>query len=122
MSFYKIVAKVIAIRFTRCFVGDGKNTYFWEDRWVGKNSLCSLFLHLYHLSSSKNCMVLDLLVGSENPVSFSFEFRLNLTNREMMEVTSLFSLLEGFNFKEGKMDVRVWNPKILIGLYMQVLV
>ena len=26
-------------QFSCCFVGDGKDNYFWEDQWVGENSL-----------------------------------------------------------------------------------
>lgn len=51
----------------------------WEDEWVGENSLSSLFSHMNHLSSSKNCTISNLLVGFENPVSFSFRFCRNLT-------------------------------------------
>ena len=35
-----------------------------------ERSLSSLFPHLYHISFSKNYMMLDLLVGYENSVSF----------------------------------------------------
>ena len=57
----------------------------WED------SLCSLFSHLYN-SPSKNCMILDLLVGFENPFFF-FRFCRNMTKRETIEVASPISLL-----------------------------
>ena len=77
---------------------------------MGENSLCSLFTHLYHLSTSKNCAITDLLVGSENLVSLYFGFRCNLTSREMIEVASLLSLLEGCFSREGRSDARVWNP------------
>ena len=77
---------------------------------MGENSLCSLFRYLYHLS----CMM-ELLVGSENLVSFSFGFHRNLTNNEMTEVASLLSLLEGCNFREGRRDFRVWNPNPSLG-------
>ena len=97
-------------RFTRCLAGNGKDTYFWEDQWVGKNSLCSLFPHLYHLSSSQNCMISDFLVSFEISVSFSFGFHRNLINRETTEMASLLFLLEGCCSREGRRDVRVWNP------------
>lgn len=43
-------------------VGDGRDTYFWEDKWVGVSPLCSMFPSLYHLSSMKNRLVVDLVV------------------------------------------------------------
>lgn len=44
--------------FTRCIVGNGRDTYFWEDQWVGDSSFCSIYkLHdLYHLSSFKTIL------------------------------------------------------------------
>ena len=71
-------------RFTRCFVWDGEDLYFQEDHWVGESSLRSLFSHLYHLSSLKNCMVSNCLVSLVDRVSFSFGFHCNLTKREVM--------------------------------------
>ena len=58
-------------RFARCFVGYGKDTYFGKDRWVGHSSLCSSLPHLYHLSFSKNCMISNFFVRSNNSTSFS---------------------------------------------------
>ena len=77
---------------------------------MGESSLCSLFPHLYYLFSSKNCMMSDLLVGSENLVSCSFGFRHNLTNREAMEVVSLLPLVEGCSFRKGRRGAQVWSP------------
>ena len=82
---------------------------------MGENSLCSLFPHLYHLSSSKNCMVSNLLVGSENLAPFSFGFCCNLINRETTEVASLLFLVEGCSFREGRRDVCVWSPNLSQG-------
>lgn len=57
------------------FKGVGRACTFWEDQWVGERSICSLFAHLYLLSSSKNCMISGLLVRFENSVFF---FRVSL--------------------------------------------
>ena len=73
----------------------------------GENSLCSISPHLYHLSASKNCTISGLPMRYENFMSFSFEFRCNLANRETTEVASLLSLLKGCS---GRRDVRAWNP------------
>ena len=48
--------------FVRCAVGNGRDTYFWEDQWVGDGTLSTAFPHLYHLSSLKNCSISDFLV------------------------------------------------------------
>ena len=74
-----------------------------------ESSLCSLFLHLYHLSTSKNCMISDLLVKSNKSVS-SFGFHDNLTNRETTKAACHLSLVERCSLREGRKDVRVWSP------------
>ena len=40
-------------QFVSCFVGDDKETFFWEDRWVGEGPLLSSFLvqKLYYLGA-----------------------------------------------------------------------
>lgn len=43
-----------------------------------------------------------------------------MTNREMMEVTSLLFLLEGC-FREGRRDVCVWNPNPIKSLFSLLL-
>ena len=77
-----------------------------------------LFSHLDHLSSSKICMISNLLVGFENAVSFSFGFCRNLTNREMIEVTSFISLLEGCCSREGRKDSGGYTCKSLFILLL----
>ena len=34
-------------------LGDGKNTYFWLDRWVGEVPLCRRFARLFDLTTNK---------------------------------------------------------------------
>lgn len=80
-------------------MGVDKDTYFWEDERVGKSTLCSLYPLLYPLPSFKKSSGY-LVVWSKNSVS-SFGFRRNLSDREMMEVAYLLSLLEGCSFMKG---------------------
>lgn len=76
-------------------VGEGRDTYFWEDHWVGERPLCSLIPCLYHFLDHKNYFVADTLVWSRSSYSLSFEFHCALSNRETIEV------LEGHSFRGG---------------------
>ena len=40
-------------------LGDGTNTLFWLDRWVGGVPLCRRFARLFDLSTNKFCAVAD---------------------------------------------------------------
>lgn len=82
---------------------------------MGDKPLSSAFPRLYHLSSLKNCLVSDVLVWSGNSISFFFGFLRALSNRESTDVASLFSLIEGFDFRMGRWDVRVWSPNSTMG-------
>ncbi|KAA0036962.1 Cysteine-rich RLK (RECEPTOR-like protein kinase) 8 [Cucumis melo var. makuwa] len=64
-------------------------------------------------------MISDLLVRSDNSVSFSFEFRHNVTNGETTKVASFLSLVEGCSLGEGKRDTKV--PKKVRLFIWQVL-
>lgn len=57
-------------------MGEGDETFFWEDKWVRDWPLYFVFPHLYHLSSFKNHLVSDFLVWSESSGSFCFGFYL----------------------------------------------
>lgn len=49
--------------FVHCVVGEGKVMHAWEDEWVRDRSPCFMFPCLDYLSSLKNCLIYDFLVG-----------------------------------------------------------
>ena len=44
----------------RRLIGDGRNTYFWHDNWVGNTPLRCKLPHLFDLAVSKECIVEDV--------------------------------------------------------------
>jgi hypothetical protein len=52
-------------------VGNGQNTRFWEDTWLGDTPLSQQYAALYNIVHQKNVLVYDVL--SDNP--FNIEFR-----------------------------------------------
>lgn len=100
--------------FCSCMVGEGNDMYFGKNSGWGQ-ALCSLFPCRYHLSSLKNCLVFDFLVWDGTSCSFSFGFSHSLFDREVTGVAFLLSLLEGYSFRCGRRDLRVWSPNSLEG-------
>jgi len=45
---------------TRRVVGDGHNTLFWFDNWVGERPLCLQFPRLFNLAVNKECLVEEM--------------------------------------------------------------
>ncbi|XP_076895068.1 uncharacterized protein LOC143547554 [Bidens hawaiensis] len=54
-----IPASVIRIK-----VGNGSETLFWKDVWIGDSSLCSRFPRLFDLEVNKNCLLKEKLFNS----------------------------------------------------------
>jgi hypothetical protein len=51
-------------------VGNGQNTRFWEDTWLGDTPLSQLYVALYNIVCQKNVLVYDVL--SSNPLNIEF--------------------------------------------------
>jgi len=48
-------------------IGDGTNTFFWLDRWVGDVPLCRRFTRLFDLTTNKYSTVEDMCaIGGED--------------------------------------------------------
>jgi len=41
-------------------LGDGTNTFFWQDRWAGDVPLCRRFARLFDLTTNKFSTVVDM--------------------------------------------------------------
>lgn len=83
---------------------------------MGDKPLSFAFSQLYHTYSMKNRLVSDFLVWLENSISFYFGFSRSLSNTKTTKVAFLLSLIDDFNFRLGRQDVRVWCPNPLEGL------
>lgn len=80
--------------FVCCVVGEGKETYDWEDRWVRDRPpllYVSLFIQFPLL---KNPLISSFFVWTRIFVLFSFGFHCSLFNSEMAEVVSCLYLIE----------------------------
>lgn len=63
-----------------CWVGDGIDTYFCEDPWLGDRPFCSLFSRLYHLTSMRGPPVASFLPSLGNRSSLLVFVVLSETN------------------------------------------
>jgi len=68
-------------------LGDGKNTYFWLDRWVGDVPLCRKFARLFDLTTNKFSTVADIyaLGWKDGGEAWSWRRRLWVWEEELVE-------------------------------------
>ncbi len=85
-------------------VGDGKNTLFLEDSWIGGRPLADQFPLLYNISLNKMVLVAKVLSeGLDN-----FRFRRTLTDKKLEEWISLNFLCKNVRLSNVK-DTLSWK-------------
>lgn len=72
------------------FIHSGENTSFWNDTWIGDDSLAALFRCLYKLSRDKNIRISDMITQDG---SWKFNFKRNLSGVEANMVAELFLII-----------------------------
>ena len=63
-------------------VGDGSDTSFWCDRWLGAAPFCERFRWLYELTENKSMSVADLLSVDSEQWGVVWRWRRRLWQRE----------------------------------------
>jgi hypothetical protein len=68
-------------------VGDGTNTFFWYDRWLGDTPFCTRFRRLFDLASNKLCTVADMVAlgGEVDGEAWGWRRRLRAWEEELLE-------------------------------------
>jgi hypothetical protein len=93
-------------------LGNGMNTRFWKDVWIGDSPLCIKFPRLYSISLQKNEYVGVLLEAAEESRKWNFLWRRNLFQWEIDRVESLEAFLINVTLSQ-ELDVWKWsiNPE-----------
>ncbi|XP_062089071.1 uncharacterized protein LOC133795633 [Humulus lupulus] len=97
-----------------CFkVGKGDRIQFWEDVWLGEDTLKSRFSDLFLVSMAKNCAIKDLAVlggeGRGGSLGWNLRFRRNLLDREVANFAQLMHMLQVVTLPSILEDRRNWN-------------
>jgi len=93
-------------------VGDGKNTFFWFDNWVGDVPLCRRFSHLFDLATNKFVIVADMcdLGWAVGGGAWSWRRRLWTWEEELLE--ECMELLADVLLQDNILDRWQWDPGI----------
>ncbi|XP_024630227.1 uncharacterized protein [Medicago truncatula] len=91
-------------------LGDGRNTFFWLDKWVGDVPLCRRFARLFELTTNKLITMADMYaIGWEDGgAAWSWRRRLWVWEEELVEEYRI--LLTNVVVQLNVFDRWLWEP------------
>ena len=92
----------------RRVVGNGRNTFFWSDNWLGGVPLKLQFNRLYDLSVHKECSVEDMSTARWEDGSLGWVWRRRLLAWEEESVRECVGLLNNFVLQDNIQDHWRW--------------
>nr|CAE04469.3 OSJNBa0029L02.10 [Oryza sativa Japonica Group] len=94
--------KEVFYKFCTNVVGNGRNTLFWEDNWIGGKPLAEQFRDLYNITLTKKITVADVKqVGID-----SIKFRRDVLGNKLLKIKQSWSDLV---LEDGTRDTLRWN-------------
>lgn len=91
-------------------VAMGNKKRFWEDKWVGQDTLKDRYNRLYVLGTNKSCLVAEKVKWDEGTWSWVWNWRARLRGRAAGQFIDLLATLHDFTPKENTEDSWIWAP------------
>lgn len=90
-------------------VGNGTDTKFWDDKWIGCDLLSDKFKRLHALEIDKKCSISDRISLHSGQLSFNWSQRHAPCGREIGELVALLECLQGFSLHPSQPDYWSWT-------------
>ncbi|GLT57088.1 hypothetical protein SLA2020_300870 [Shorea laevis] len=90
-------------------VGEGKETLFWEEVWIGNVSLREKFPRLYSLATNKQATIAEVGRSRECEGKWGWEWRRTLFVWESTLLQELEEILSQVHLQQGREDCWVWK-------------
>ncbi|GKU85336.1 hypothetical protein SLEP1_g16 [Rubroshorea leprosula] len=90
-------------------VGEGSETLFWHNIWVGNGPLKEKYDRLYRLSKDKDALISDIGDWSEREWQWRWRWRRPLFAWEHNLLQELQLELQGVQIKQGQQDNWIWK-------------
>lgn len=103
-------AKSFGPKLVRKRVGDGSQTFFWHDLWLGEDALKSCFPRLFSIAINPNATISTLGFWDGVTWQWTFEWRRALRPRDEEEKRALFQLLQKVTLNLSQEDSYIWVP------------
>ncbi|XP_071699244.1 uncharacterized protein [Rutidosis leptorrhynchoides] len=95
-SFYKVI-------------GDGSNSRFWTDCWLGDSPLKDRLPRLFRLDQDQSASVSDRIRWSDSGWEATWLWQREISGRTQGELDSLKALLDNFQKKDVNLDSWAWR-------------
>lgn len=89
-------------------IGNGKEVAFWNENWVDRGELSSLFPRLFTLSNQKDATISEMRIWEDGRWRWKFEWQRNLLERELPRVVDMVKQIGSFSPKLGVCDSWCW--------------
>ncbi|XP_020253791.1 uncharacterized protein LOC109830842 [Asparagus officinalis] len=89
-------------------IGSGERIRFWEDKWIGHNSLSSLFPSLYQLALSSNVNVRSQGFFRDNAWHWSLLLRRCIPHMSRTDKSNLLNLIGSYQISTHS-DIPIWS-------------
>ncbi|KAL8516069.1 hypothetical protein ACS0TY_014665 [Phlomoides rotata] len=90
-------------------VGDGRETYFWEEKWIEGEQLKQRFPCLYQLSVNKEAKIAEMGEWTLDGWHWNWNWRRPLFGRELSLMDSLTNLVQQQGISNQRMDNWNWS-------------
>ncbi|KAF1877282.1 hypothetical protein Lal_00012053, partial [Lupinus albus] len=90
-------------------IGDGLQTLFWHDIWVGNQSLKLVFPRLFRLASNNQSRVCDNGVWRDDVWKWDIVWRRSLFGRDESLAKNLYDLIHNHSCKRSSLDRWRWS-------------
>lgn len=91
-------------------LGNGADTNFWHDRWIGNETLCTQFPRLFRLSSQKHCMISEMGFWLNSKWEWDLRWTRTIANRLEAQLQHLLSIIGPISVSAAGTDTWHWSP------------
>lgn len=102
--------KVMLRKLIRKKIGDGRDTLFWHDVWLGNIPLKSIFPRLFLISALKNSTVASNCFWDGLEWKWVLKWARPLRPHDNQELQNLQEMLKSVNLAMGDSDTLIWTP------------
>ncbi|XP_020262567.1 uncharacterized protein LOC109838548 [Asparagus officinalis] len=101
------MGKIVCGSNSQVVVGNGDQTLFWLDKWVGSSTLASMFPSLFSLSSSPSAFISSLRFKENSIWRWEIHFRIQLTGDLVFQYFNMLNIINSVSFNDYE-DKREW--------------